>query len=626
MPFGAVIPAFLLSLPIAAAVLLYVYRRGGSGSEIRVATVLLLKRISRPVFAPRKIKLPPRFFLELLIASLLATAAAGLYLQGEGGLHILLIDNSLSMGAQSTVGAQSESRLDRAKTEAEKTLASLSLGAQVSVFLTSPGLSNISQGFVSIAEARKLISSVQVSYAGDNLRPALERLLASTEGAPVTVLTDQRIRVEGAAKRLSAPTSIGTTVGNIAISSLRLREENHGTSMTALAGIDAFVPESARSSKEGIPVLVSLEELETDPNVPGEVTKRPRAEKKQVIKHGERLEIKFENVSRGSQGFRLRLSGAGATNETNALREDDEVYFLPRTNKGPLLVVSDLGAEALGLAALKNYPGKAITPESFDVSSVDSSTPLVVLHRVVPKTLPTAPLLLILPPATSSLFPSKLEKSPGQITRWLEGHPINSYVQYGPLSLKEQSVLQVPGWAQEIVSSTHGPLLYAGEFEGRRVVVSGLELLPFEGKKSPLLSILTLNIFKWLSGGTGDAPYSSVFSRITLPPKSAEPRMFPRSELQSNTPEATVPTKPGLLISLGQKGKPEIVEAINFFDSSESDTAASTSLAITLPEAADSTQASQSLVRPLSLAALILLLVDTLFWFLKRYRGRSHAL
>ena len=618
MPFGAVIPALLLALPAAAALLLYVYRRGGSGREVRVATVLLLKKISRPVFAPRKIRLPPRFFLELLIACLIGAAAAGLYLKGEGGRKIILLDNSLSMAAQLAVGSQSESRLESAKTEAEKLLSDLPLGAEVSVFVTSPGLSNASQGFVSKEEARRIISGTRAVYAADNIRSSIDRLLASGEGVPLTVLTDQRIRVEAGTPLFSAPTLMTTPLSNVAISSLRLVEGSRNDSLSVVAGFDAYVPDSERSSTAAIPLTVTLQELSFSADLKGVPLAREIKAKKGYITPGETLEIRFDEIPRSGQAFRIQLS-LGVASSLNTLRLDDEVYFLPRETKGAPLFVSDLSSKQLGVSGLKGGAPRVITPDELSASSVTSATPFVVLHRFVPQKLPAVPLLAIVPPADSAVFPSRSEATPSQITRWLEGHPINRYLQFGALKLKEQTVLSVPGWAQEIVSSTHGPLIYAGELEGRRVVVSGLELLPFEGKKSPLLSILTLNIFKWLSGEGNEGVFSSPYGRVHLPDGTTSVRMSSGAPASLLAPTIAMPEEPSILIA-EEATAASIVDAVNFFDPTESDTANAPPIDVAIAARETLEAASRSLVEPLAVFALVLLLMESLLWLFKNYR------
>jgi hypothetical protein len=61
-------------------------------------------------------------------------------------------------------------------------------------------------------------------------------------------------------------------------------------------------------------------------------------------------------------------------------------------------------------------------------------------------------------------------------------------------------------------------LACAGEYDGVRYAIVGFELFPFDGKKTPTLSILTLNLLSWVSQQTGIAAHGAPAGIIPLPP------------------------------------------------------------------------------------------------------------
>ena len=52
---------------------------------------------------------------------------------------------------------------------------------------------------------------------------------------------------------------------------------------------------------------------------------------------------------------------------------------------------------------------------------------------------------------------------------------------------------------KSIINSEQGSILFAGESRGFRFAVLGFEIFPFEGSKTPALSVLTLNLLNWLA-------------------------------------------------------------------------------------------------------------------------------
>jgi hypothetical protein len=69
------------------------------------------------------------------------------------------------------------------------------------------------------------------------------------------------------------------------------------------------------------------------------------------------------------------------------------------------------------------------------------------------------------------------------------------------LKVSNGEIFDVPLWAQGVVRIERGAIVVAGESHGIRVAAVGMELLPFEGMKTPVASVLTLNLLNWLTGG-----------------------------------------------------------------------------------------------------------------------------
>ncbi|MDC0358560.1 hypothetical protein OAO01_07070, partial [Oligoflexia bacterium] len=222
--------------------------------------------------------------------------------------------------------------------------------------------------------------------------------------------------------------------------------------------------------------------------------------------------------------------------------------------------------EKLGLRKIKTVQFEYLTPERFRESSATdgNQASAYVFHRFVPAVLPEAASLFIFPPKANDVFPRKDEVSGAQITRWLHSHPVTSYLNLPVLALNVIAPLDTPAWANELIATTHGSAAYLGNYKGQKTVVLGFELLPYAGTRSPVLSILTLNILKWLSDVSVSPGYRATGSPV------------PNSEgieavTYSNGDRVLDPTfsRPGLA-SIKETGQQAAPVAINYFDTQES--------------------------------------------------------
>jgi hypothetical protein len=132
-----------------------------------------------------------------------------------------------------------------------------------------------------------------------------------------------------------------------------------------------------------------------------------------------------------------------------------------------------------------------------------AQVPVTILDGVVPPTLPPGNLFFIAPPRSTEFFSitgqtdfPALRPSPGE-------EPLLRNI-----SLSEVSVLKanrlVPGaWARVVVDGDGGPLLLAGERDGRRVVVLAFSLQQSDLPLQVAFPLLISNIIGYLAPGSG---------------------------------------------------------------------------------------------------------------------------
>ena len=158
-----------------------------------------------------------------------------------------------------------------------------------------------------------------------------------------------------------------------------------------------------------------------------------------------------------------------------------------------------------------------------------------------------------------------------------------------------------------ILSTASGGVLLAGDVKGKKAVVSGIELFPYEGKNSPFMTVLTLNIFDYLSDNVLDG-YAAVYS--SLPDAGAK---YLDGALAKRPLERQIQAS-GLI-----QGDGNLIAA-NYFNEQESDVLKSD--AVTVPEGGivQETQDSEKtpLAQTLLLAVFIFLTLDSLYFLYKR--------
>jgi hypothetical protein len=175
-------------------------------------------------------------------------------------------------------------------------------------------------------------------------------------------------------------------------------------------------------------------------------------------------------------------------------------------------------------------------------------------------------------------------------------------------------VLVCPDSAAAILHSQYGALLCAGEEGGNRYAIVGFELFPFDGIKSPTLSVLTLNILNWLFHAETLNTQNSALSAKLLNVRTIVERLVPDPLQIPLNERLEALERPGvfkLTASTDGDSSAELYASNSFFDD-ESDIGRERTLAI--PRQSAQTPASDTeeypLERFLAIAALLILFID----------------
>ncbi len=483
-----------------APLLVLAYRRSRPSKRSIVSSVMLLRVLERRRPIKQRIKLPFRFFLELLALLLLAAAAAVPVLQSPTENIAVVIDNSLSMSAPAGDAIAGESRLDAAKRAASEIIKSAPLGSTFSVFSTSPHMTDLAVGPADAAAAAALVAGISFSPTPDQLRGSIISLGSTGQYDRIAVFSDHEagsgehlLAADGARQTIVSLNHVGQPAPNLFISDIHsvvdptTQERTVTVSIASDAGRRAAA-EVALSvdGKKAAPFAKQIVELEP----------RQASDLHFLVPRGfdPGTIIKAELTS---------LQGSA----TNTVAADDVGFAAGaggKTNRVLLITSTPTPGDdrTYGLGSIGSLQITTIDPATAARLSADEfkAYSLIIFHRISLAAALPVPSLFILPPPGEGFFSGRPIDGTAAVTSWAEDHPITSYLRVTLLKLAGYSTIAVPSWASSVINVEQGSVLAAGESRGIRFAAAGFELLPYEGAKTPVTTVITLNLLKWLSG------------------------------------------------------------------------------------------------------------------------------
>ncbi|MBX7136428.1 MAG: VWA domain-containing protein [Oligoflexia bacterium] len=563
LKLGLLYPLAIAGIPVVLGTLIYAYLRRGRGNKVLVGSTLILKLIKSQSSSRRKFLPPLRFFFELLLMLLLLGAVGGFFIEDNAQRIAILIDNSLSMAAAEPAGA--ESLIDMARARAADFLRQLPSSARVELFAACPDSRSLSEGFGGANAALALLEEVKAEYCSDSLNAAARKLLAKDDYSKVVVLSDKALH-ETSDPNLNAKLLVITVQHPKAGSNLMLKSVEVIASPTEGSreiGVDlvSFANRSAQLDLrlEGYTAL--------DKDEPLKLVGARRVS----LAPGARETVKFKDQGDIYSAYRATLSPVPASEDLDQLSADNEGYLSLQTTKRRAVVISDLRPEDLGLNLIGWMKFDHVRPEAY-APEVLGTGDLLIFHRFVPATLPEANLLFVAPENSTPLFVLRNGLSNAEITSWNDNHPILNYLNLTLLNLREAKTLESPN-AEALIKVGAGNVALAGRQGPYRFAVTGFELFPFEAKRAPTLSILTLNLLKWFLADSKVSQEIVPFQNF--PVTTAEKSLVLVSGDRAPTPivnlndTTAAVDRPGLIVNANAADTD--IRAVNFSDEIESD-------------------------------------------------------
>lgn len=624
--------ASMLWAGLLIPLLVLAYLKTKRDIALLVPSVMVLRAIKQQTVLRSKIKLPWRFYLELLMLCILLCAATLPSKPGDNQKVAMVIDNSLSMQA---LDHGAKTRLELAKDHALSFLAGLSSADQVIIYSSSPRLSALSPKSESPSSARERVSRILPSAAGSTLSGDLKNLAESGRFSQVVLISDEALELTEVEDPLSGNNIVteikGVRVGspseNYFISNLAYQTESlEDDRVTIVANI-------GWSGLAATAVNVIVDALDPSSFVPENL-------QKSTINISPSKAAEFSSVIpiRGDKWIEVRLENAKGV--ADSIKVDNRAWLPPLSAKKSAILLVSQESSLWGLDRISSLQVESITPKEFALLGERrvKNCQTLIFHKSAPVAATGVPSLFILPPDMNNFFPVAKSVERGHITSWSEQHPLINYLRVPVLPINGALVFSPPLWAQAVINIGEGPVVVAGESEGVRYVGVGTELLPFEGAKTAAQSVLTINALNWLLGSSGTvgnvfitgALYpldrKKAWKVITFEGKTSERptfekavRVISRDDIEGHE---VLLSESGPMVFIDQDESEKLEVAVNVFH--PADSATTTVRKLTLPNFIESQRSSKEENEPIwpSLLKLVLLLLVA-DWAIRIYRGRK---
>lgn len=469
-------PAGLWLLALAVPILL-LYMLKLRRKQVQVSSILLWERLLRDQQANtpwQKLKRNLLLFLQLLILAALVLAFARPALPTPvvaSGSVIVLLDASASMNATDA----SPTRFETARRSIQTLINSLSGGAQMTLILVG----SAPQALISVesdpALLRSALAAAQPSQGSADWQAAFALAAGAAHGSQqvtTVIVSDGGLPASGlpALPGDVRYVPIGASDDNLAISALALRARQLFAEVSNYSAADRSVLLSLYLNDE----LLTARQME--------------------LKAGSSQSLSLDKLPETPGVYRARISSPQGDSALDAFPLDDVAYAVNQdaaTRRVLLVSKGNLYLEQL-LASLPGIQpfratGGEIPTDRFDLYIFDGS---------LPAQLPAGNLLLI-NPSSSPLFdvgaPFK-EMTDVQVRE----NPLTRFVDWSNVHILQAKTVQPPAWADVLISTASGPLLFAGETGGRRLAALTFDLRESDLPLQVAYPILFSNLINYL--------------------------------------------------------------------------------------------------------------------------------
>ena len=563
-PFGFLLAG--LAIPIILLYMLKLRRK-----QVQVSSTFLWVQLLRDqqANAPwQKLKRNLLLILQLLILAALVIAFARPALQVPAvatGSVIVLLDASASMNAADV----SPSRFEEARKSVQALINGLSGASSMTLISVADSPQTLISSEKDKTLLKKALNNARVTQGTADWKSAfaLAAGAARTEQDKSTIV----IVSDGGLPEKGLPAlpgdlryvPIGKSSENLAISALALRPTSKGpelfSEVTNYGDADRQVLFSIYLNDK----LLTARQLSVKANSSGSFT--------------------LDNLPNTNGIYKARLSNPEQSNSPlDSLALDDTafaVYQSASSRRVLLVSKGNLFLEQL-LASLPGIqPFRALPAADGTIEIPNDPFDLYVFDGYVPPQLPNANLLLVNPPSNPLFDVGGAYKDIKDIQ--IHEHPLTRFVDWNNVHILQAETVKTPTWADTLIESASGPLVFAGETNGQRIATVAFDLKQSDLPLQIAYPILFSNLIDYL------APPSAFDATQALRPGES------LSIVSQNDVERTViasPSNQTFTLAAGQTTFTQTHElgfyavnflskdsnkvqyfAVNLFDASESD-------------------------------------------------------
>ncbi|KAA3645638.1 MAG: VWA domain-containing protein [Chloroflexi bacterium] len=471
-----------IALPIILLYMLKLRRQPVQISSTMLWQMLLRDRQANTPW--QRLKRNLLLLLQLLILAALVIALARPFTPiptVASGSVVVVLDGSASMLASDV----SPSRFEAAQDAAEGIIAGLSSNSQMTLILANAQPQTLISNESNKGALRQALSEATPRTTETDWSATLALAAGANSGASsgtTIIISDGGLPNEGLPPLPGEIrfVPIGASGENLAISALALRATTQGADL--LASVTNY-GESQRSA------LVSLYRN-------GELFDAQRVS----IAPGETASVVQSGLPDESAVYEARLEDDGE-NWQDQLASDNQAFatYTPGGEGRTLFVSKGNFFLEQVLTSLPDIEPFRLVVESGEVVLPTGSFDLYIFDGVLPEELPEGNLLLVNPPD------NELFNVLGEISEvsgvTVTDNPLNRFVDFSAVNILKTRQIETPDWADVLVDSESGSLVFAGETGGRKVAVVGFDLRDSDLPLQITFPILFGNLANYLSPG-----------------------------------------------------------------------------------------------------------------------------
>jgi hypothetical protein len=408
---------------------------------------------SRPL---GRIHLPPIFFLQLLLLTLLVLSLSEPVFSVRPTKAAIVLDNSASMQSIDN----GKTRFASAREKLDATVGELAPSAEIDLYLTTPRLMKVTRAPLTARQALETVATLNTYDLGDapiDYDQVLGQLAREQKYDRVYLFTDHPI-AGGQASMIRA-VSVGRSAANLAVTGFDVQRVSLlNARMQASVTVTNF---SAKEEKTRVLLKSDGATLSSrDLTVPADKT-----------------------ATAIFEGFAERPSYAAEIEARDALALDNRRFAVaPVTRNLRILAVTPRPQAAASLKSIQGVSVDVIAPADYGKLE-RAGYGLEIFHYSTPAQLPEKPALFILPPESIPLVDLGAPISNVQVSGWREPHSLTRYVNFSLFRPTYARPLKPQAAGKVILESPMGPLAFAVEQRGIRYLTLGFDPLPYLGRE-----------------------------------------------------------------------------------------------------------------------------------------------